>query len=64
MFGPFDAFDLDGDGELDCAEMAFMNEVLFLDEDEEEEDDEDFNEDDLEFDDDEDWDDDDEDDED
>lgn len=45
MFGPFDAFDLDGDGELDGAEMAFMNEVLFPDEDEDEEDDdEDFNE--------------------
>lgn len=55
MFGPFDAFDLDGDGELDGAEMAFMNEVLFSDEDEDEED-EDFDEDDLEFDDDEDWD--------
>lgn len=56
MSGPFDAFDLDGDGELDGAEMAFMNEVLFSDEDKGEEDDEDFDEDDLEFDNDEDWD--------
>lgn len=39
MFGPLDeifghsAFDLDNDGKLDGAEMAFMDEVLFSDED-------------------------------
>ena len=39
MFGPLDeifghsAFDLDDDGKLDGAEMAFMDEVLFSDED-------------------------------
>ena len=44
MFGPFDAFDLHGDWELDGAEMALMNEILFSEDDEE---DEDFDEDDL-----------------